>query len=280
MMKRQAGSLVCMMVFGISELFELIYLQQGAGLPARNDSTCNVETAVLRKAQSHVPLDAGFFKKSAQGPQDFRFTSGQSARSIPIEEDNGHIFLRGRINGSDSLWLSLDTAASRSLIDEGLARELQLDLHGSQPITGAGGSVSGSYASGVTVSMPGVELRHQTFSTLPLDFLHSLKGRKVSAILGYDLFNRLVVEIDYVARRLNLYDPQSHEYRGPGEIIPLALHNNQPHVQAKLMLRERKPIAGEYVVDTGASSTLMLANPGKFTCCRGWSETRRHHIGN
>jgi hypothetical protein len=216
-------------------------------------------TATLQEAQFNMRLDRRLFKRPAEGPKDYHFASGRSALHIPIEEDNGHIFLSGRINNSGPLWFALDTAASRSLIDSGFAQNLGLKLLGDQQITGAGGSVQGSYAREVSLRLPGVELRHQTLTTLSLDFLAQLEARKIPAILGYDLFTRFVVEIDYSAKYLNLFDPQSFRYRGSGEIIPITLHNNQPYLQAKLILPGRAPIESEYVVDTGSSNSLMLA---------------------
>jgi hypothetical protein len=68
-----------------------------------------------------------------------------------------------------------------------------------------------------------------------------------------------VVEIDYAAKYINLFDPRSYRYRGSGEIIPITLHNNQPYLRAKLVLPSRAPIESQYVVDTGSSRSLMLA---------------------
>jgi hypothetical protein len=216
-------------------------------------------TATLQEAQFNMRLDRDLFKRPAEGPKDYRFVSGRSALRLPIEEDTGHIFLSGRINNSGPLWFAIDTAASRSLIDGAFAQSLGLQLLGDQQITGAGGSVPGSYAREVSLRLPGVELRHQTLSTLSLDFLAQLEARKIPVILGYDLFSRFVVEIDYAAKYINLFDPQSYRYRGSGEIIPITLHNNQPYLRAKLVLPGRAPIESEYVVDTGSSRSLMLA---------------------
>lgn len=235
----------------------------GIKLPVEMRMTANdgayEATATLQEAQFNIRLDRDLFKMPAEGPKDFRFTSGRSALRIPIEEDNGHIFVSGQIDNSGPLWFALDTAASRSLIDDGFAQSLGLKLLGDQQITGAGGSVQGSYAREVSLRLPGVELRHQTLSTLSLDFLAQLEARKIPAILGYDLFSRFVVEIDYAAKYISLFDPKSFHYRGSGEIIPITLHNNQPYLRAKLVLLGRAPIESEYVVDTGSSNSLMLA---------------------
>jgi hypothetical protein len=104
-----------------------------------------------------------------------------------------------------------------------------------------------------------VKYSNQTFLALPLDPISTASGRQIDAILGYDFFHRFVVEIDYSDKYISLYDPQSFDYRGTGEIIPFALHSDQPYVQAKLMLSGEAQIDGEYVIDTGSGNSLMLA---------------------
>jgi hypothetical protein len=235
----------------------------GIKLPVEMHMTANdgayEATATLQEARFNIRLASGLFKRPAEGLREYRFASGQSALRIPIEEDTGHIFVSGRINNSGPLWFAIDTAASRSLIDSGFAQGLGLKLLGDQQITGAGGSVRGSYARDISLRLPGVELRNQTLSTLSLDFLAQLEARTIPVILGYDLFSRFVVEIDYAAKYINLFDPQKYRYRGSGEVIPITLHNNQPYLWAKLVLPGRPPIESEYVVDTGSSNSLMLA---------------------
>ena len=216
-------------------------------------------TATLQHAQFNIQLDRNLFKRPADGPKDYHFISGRRSLQIPIEEDNGHIFLNGQINNTRLLWFALDSAASRSLMDCGLAESLGLELVGDQRIIGAGGSEQGSYVRNVSLTLRGVELHRQTLSTLSLEFLTQLQERKISAILGYDLFSRFVVEIDYVAKYINLYEPHGFRYRGSGEVIPITLHNNQPYLRAKLVLAGRPPIESEYVVDTGSSNSLMLS---------------------
>ena len=180
--------------------------------------------------------------------------------AFPFDEDDGHILVRGEIEGSGPLWLILDTGATGSLIDAAKARSLGLKLEDGFPVTGAAGVVDAFAVSGASIRLPGVVLRDQELTALPLDFLASGKGRPVAALLGADVFRRFVVEIDYAAERLRLHDPARYVPRG-GEVLPLTLVDDHPYVKAQLVLPGGRTIDGDFAVDTGSGFTLMLAAP-------------------
>lgn len=185
---------------------------------------------------------------------------GEPVVAFPFDEDEGHILVRGEIEGSGPLWLILDTGASGSLIDAAQARSLGLKLEDAFPVTGAAGVVDAFAVSGASIRLPGVELRNQELTALPLDFLASGKGRPVAALLGADVFRRFVVEIDYAAERLRLHDPARYVPQG-GEVLPLTLIDDQPYVKAQLVLPGGRTVDGDFAVDTGSGFTLMLAAP-------------------
>ena len=80
-------------------------------------------------------------------------------------------------------------------------------------------------------------------------------------MLGHNFFSRFVVEIDYAARTINLYDPKTFQYSGSGESVPLELKDNGPSVRARLALAGRAPIEGDFRIDTGGSHALILNTP-------------------
>jgi hypothetical protein len=193
------------------------------------------------------------------GRSGFRFASGNSARNIPFQEDDGHIFLQVRINNSEPLWFALDTGAIRSIVDKRAAQTLGLKSERSESVGGAGGREQASIFDGISIKLPGVELYNQTVWGLPLDFLSPVNGRRIDGIIGYELFNYFVVDIDYISLKINLYEPQKYDYRGPGRNIPLKVQpDGEIYVIAKLQIAGGEPIEGEFVIDTGGSGTLML----------------------
>src|SRR5213595_3561107 len=66
-----------------------------------------------------------------------RFVSGKSARGIPFELHNNHIYLRVGVNNSAPLFFILDTGAS-SVISQQRAASLGLRFRGSERGFGVG----------------------------------------------------------------------------------------------------------------------------------------------
>lgn len=192
--------------------------------------------------------------------KDYGFTSGTSALRIPIEEDDGHIFLQVRINDSKPVWFGLDTGATHSLIHKRYAESLGLKSGSTQPISGAGGTEQASIFKGVSLKLPGANLYNQTLWGLPLDPIAAANGHEMAGILGYDLFKYFVVDIDYAAKLMNLYEPRGYQYRGAGQMIPLNIqHDGAIYVQAKVQTPGGNTLEDEFVIDTGGNQTLLLA---------------------
>src|SRR6476619_573981 len=89
--------------------------------------------------------------------QRVRFASGDKALKIPLEIDNNIILMQVRVNGSRPLKFIFDTGASHSGIDSKVAAELGLKPKGLADGTATGGRIKGTYMSGVSLSVSGVE---------------------------------------------------------------------------------------------------------------------------
>lgn len=195
-----------------------------------------------------------------QVANDYRFASGQSSLRIPIEEDDGYIFLRLRINDSGALLFGVDTGATHTLIDRRLAESLNVKADRNEQIAGAGGVEEAAILKNVSIKLPGAELHNQTLWAIPLNAIAAANGHKMVGILGYELFKYFVVDIDYAAAVMNLYEPASYEYRGAGQSIPLNVqHDGEIYVKASVQAPGGNPVEGEFVIDTGGNRTLLLA---------------------
>jgi predicted aspartyl protease len=191
--------------------------------------------------------------------QDYKFASGHTSLRIPFKDEDAYIFLQLRINDSEPLWFGLDTGATHSIIDKRLAESLGLKSESSRRISGAGGVEDAAIFKNVSIKLPGVELYKQTLWGLPLDTLASAHGSQMGGILGYELFKYFVVDIDYAAGLMNLYEPSGYEYRGSGQCIPLNVqHDGEIYVKASVQAPNGNPIEGEFVIDTGGNRTLLL----------------------
>lgn len=183
----------------------------------------------------------------------------RSSYRIPIELTNNLVILQGSINGSKPLDFILDTGASTSVISDSRAKQLGLKLEGKEDAITQGGSIEASFVKGVSLTLSGVEFPKLTLAAIRLSGLEAGLGRRVDGILGYEVFNRFVVEIDYASRIVTFYEPQGYEYSGRGEVIPISVEDNTPFVVGRIT--GPKPIEGNFLIDTGAPGVLNIAGP-------------------
>lgn len=182
--------------------------------------------------------------------------------TIPVEiTSDNYIFIQARINGSQPLTFILDTAAGSGLVlDLQRAQALGLKLQGKGSGGGTGeGNFETTSAKGVSLGFPGAELSNQTFVVYSSEKLPSL-GRRVDGVIGSKLFSRYVVEIDYAAYAVSLYEPKSYQYTGSGESVPLTILSNLPFVTAAVAMPGRKAIEGGFLIDTGAGKFTFILN--------------------
>ncbi len=182
----------------------------------------------------------------------------QKVTRIPFEMNGNYIFIHGRVNDSQPLWFILDTGANTSVINAGRAHELGLKIQEGFHATGAGGTVDSAIVRGVSLNLGEVTINNLTVGVVPLNALEDATGRSLDVILGAELFRNFVVEIDYETNQLKLYEPKDFDYKGKGEILPLAFTHNHPYVHASITLPGREPIEGEFVVDLGSNFAVTL----------------------
>ena len=185
-----------------------------------------------------------------------RFDAGGKALKIPFDDDFGLVFIKVRVNDSRPAWFLLDSGFDANILSTGLAQALGVALTDVQRVPQPGGEIEMGRASGLTFGLPGVALLHQTAQTAPLAALEPFVGRSLDGILGHEFIRQLVVEIDYAAALLNLYDPAGWQYAGGGEILPVTIAAAQPFVSGKVIVAGRKPIPGRFKLDTGSLDTI------------------------
>jgi aspartyl protease len=219
---------------------------------------------------------------SAPLADDVLFVSGKSALAIPFELEDNLIYVPVSINGSKPLSFIFDTGAY-TVVDLDRARELGVELQHKGETSGLGDEQQEVFLAKtkVSFSLPGVTLSNQRLLAVPLQKVEACvnkfvvdangrevstsspsstgKHRKVDGILGDEFFSKFVVEIDYTARLINLYEPRSFKYTGHGEKLPLEKRPQHIFARATIFTAERKPLTGTFLIDTGAAMAVALS---------------------
>jgi predicted aspartyl protease len=195
-------------------------------------------------------------QKRLTGATKVRFAAANSALKIPLEIDNNIILMQVRVNGSRPLKFIFDTGASHSGIDAKVAAELGLKPKGRADGTATGGRIHGTYFTGVSLSVSGAEVSDQMLFSAPFP---TVPGFGFDGVIGYGFINQFVVEIDYLNKTMNLYDPRTYTYGGAGKDIPLLFDGGKiPLVLTRITVEGRAPVEAKLEVDTGADGTLII----------------------
>jgi hypothetical protein len=195
----------------------------------------------------------------SQPSSNARFTSGRSALNIPLEIDNNIILMKVSVNGSRPMRFIFDTGASHTILHSRRGSELELKPEEQVSGTATGGRIEGSLTSGVSLKVADAEVSNQQIGLI--DFPVP-PGFEFDGVIGYDFINEFVVEIDYLNKIMNLYDPRTYLYRGRGEVIPLVLDDRRiPLAHVTIVPPTGAALNAILGVDTGADRAFIFNNP-------------------
>jgi len=192
------------------------------------------------------------------------------ARTIPLEvSQDGHIFLRVRVNDSLPVLFGLDSGFEQSAITAKQAKALNVKTYGEARVAGGGENTQEfSLTRDISFELSGMKVNFKEVGVLSLDFPSPMPNETISGILGYDFINRFAVEIDFSKKVMGLYDPRTYRYHGTGSILPIKMLDNNPCVEATVTLPELSPVSGMFVIDTGAGNDIFFNSPF----------VRKHHL--
>jgi len=181
---------------------------------------------------------------------------------VPFREMGGHIYVKG-VSGSRDLSIVLDTGAPQSLLTQTMYLQLKLPFTGMVTLPpGFGGRVTNPMAttSVPLISLGALAVKNLPFIVIPSDFIPTMPGVETDAIIGSDLFNRYVVELDYSTKVLRLYDPST--YREPQTGCKLALRfgptpSRLPLVHARIAAEAGSGADAVLFLDTGAQVPML-----------------------
>jgi predicted aspartyl protease len=186
---------------------------------------------------------------------DFVFAKGKRESVLPFRFVNNHIYVDAKLNGR-TYALLIDSGAS-NVITPSVARALRLGSVGSAQVKGAGEFTEHAAFTRVAgVGLGGVRLKNQLFAVVPLEKLGAVEGVPFYGILGYELFKRFVVRVDYAARTVTLSDVNDWRPDGAGAAVPFVFNGTVPEVEGQI-----GGVAATFDVDTGSRASIGLNSP-------------------
>lgn len=201
----------------------------------------------------------------AKGQKEFGFKMPPKMKSvkIPFEQHNNLIVIPLTVNRFLTLKFILDTGVETAILTEKLFADiLELNYVRKIHISGPGivDSVEAIVASEATFSLPG-GLVGQNMNMLVLeeDYLKLSEsiGDEVHGIIGYDIFSKFVVEINYDDKVLYLHNPNRYKAPKRATKIPLSITKSKPFIRADLH-QDGQNEHLDFMIDTGASHAALI----------------------
>lgn len=196
--------------------------------------------------------DAARFEVPQVRTDDFSIAGGATSVTIPFELINNHIYIDARFNGRP-LRVMLDTGGV-NILTPPTAEAMGLAAEGSFQARGTGEKLESFGLTRVQeVQVGGATVRNQLFYVMPFRDLDKVEGVPLTGLLGFEVFKRFVVRIDYTARQVTLLLPDAFQAPAGATVVPFTFDEMTPQVDGKL-----DGIPGRFTIDTGSRSSLTV----------------------
>ena len=188
---------------------------------------------------------------------------GRKRVDIPIEIYNNLVVVPLVLNDRLPLKFILDTGVRTAILTQrSFSDVLNLTYTRKYTITGPGGEkmVDAFVTNNVSLGLPGVQGRGHALLVLDKDYLElrNYLGTEVHGILGYELFSRFIVRVDYDRKLLTLYSPNGFRKKKIFEAVDISIEDTKPYTVIPVTLADGTTIEAKLLVDSGASHPLLL----------------------
>jgi len=193
----------------------------------------------------------------------FRILGNKKKVTIPFENHNNLIVIPVIVNDAIPLKFVVDTGVRTAILTDPIFSDiLNIPFTRKISIMGADGltTIDAFVANNISFRMPGIRGQGQALLVLKEDYLLLSKtlGADVHGIMGYELFSRFVITINYDKNILTLHEPS--EFRPPrsSKKIPIEIIDTKPYIKTFITLEDGVTIDAKLMMDTGASHSLLL----------------------
>lgn len=182
---------------------------------------------------------------------------------VPFEEYSNLIVIPVTINRTLTLKFILDTGAESAILTEKLFGDLMglkyvREINVNAP--GVMDSLQAFVATDIEMSLPGgITGRGINMLVLKQDYLELNKnlGEEIYGIIGYDVFSRFTINIDYDNHLLTFFEPSTYKPRRHHSKIPMNIVNTKPYISMAVK-QDGKEDTVMLMVDSGASHAMLL----------------------
>ena len=208
----------------------------------------------LTRASFGPPRPPGFYS-TPKGPPRGGHIEGAKSVTLPIRLLNSHVYVQARVEGKGPYTFIVDTGG-HTLIAPRVAREVGLSVFGAGSSSGAGEKTETlGFTRFHEIALGAVKLTDQpAFVTNIYD--RSIEGIPVDGMVGFELFARFAVRIDYGAKTMTITDFDAFDPSGAGTRVPFDFYDHLPAVRGFI-----DDMPARFDIDTGSRSEVDVTSP-------------------
>lgn len=183
---------------------------------------------------------------------------------IPIEIYNNLVVVPVILNDALPLKFILDTGVRTAILTQKTFSDiLNLTYNRKYTIAGPGGEklIDAYVTNNVSLELPGIRGEGHALLVLDQDYLElrNYLGTDVHGILGYELFSRFVVQIDYEKKLLTILAREKFRQKRKFEKVNIEVLDTKPYLTVPItFFGDTTTVRLKLLVDSGASHGLLI----------------------
>jgi len=208
----------------------------------------------LKQARFGPSQPLGSYSTPKARPSGGRIEGARSV-TLPIRLLNNHVYVEARVNGKGPYTFIVDTGG-HTLIAPRVAKEAGLQVFGAGASSGAGEKTGTlGFARFHEVALGPVKLTDQpAFITDIYD--PSIEGIPVDGMVGFELFARFAVQLDYGAKTMTITDFDAFKAPKEGTRIPFKFYDHLPAVDGFI-----DNLPARFDIDSGSRAEVDITSP-------------------
>lgn len=213
------------------------------------------ETLKLRRASFGKPRPVAAYALPDIKPAGMTLDGGKTSVTMPFRLLNNHVYVQGRVNGKGPYTFIVDTGG-HTLLSPKAASEATLSERGAAASSGTGEKVETSgFAKVREIDIGGVRMLDQT-AIISNVYDQAIEGIPVDGMIGFELFRRFAVRLDYGRKLMTVTDFAHFDPRDAGTPVPFVFYDHLPFVRGRI-----DGMPARFDIDTGSRTELDITSP-------------------
>jgi hypothetical protein len=210
----------------------------------------------MRKLFALIFFCHACFASSSQ--EEFVVASKLLTRFNYTQLTGGIILLQGKFDSyPDTLNFILDTGSGGISLDSVTAAYFGLaGVPSDQTIRGIGGIKKVSFLNNRKLHFPGLTIDSLNFHINDYDILTAVYGEKIDGIIGYSVFKRYIIKLNYDSAKIEFWTKGVLKYPRGGFLLKPFISTLPVH---SARITDARKVNSRFLIDIGAGLNLMLS---------------------